>query len=186
MNYQALAIGAALAWAATRLARPSLPPRGFTWPDFLRGCEHHVRDPEQLPEIAKAGFVALAPYVRLIWSITGHAYIRGWYRPTACNAERGGTSRSRHLAGWAVDLNLSSSQTRALIGRLRELGAVDGRGRVINPDRWGAYVRTQLGTARKVGLKIYASGNIHIDLGCPEEARECSPRSRDWLVVDYG
>lgn len=186
MNYAALIVGVGLALAVRRFASDSVPPRGFSWAQFLRGCEHHVADPTQLPELVQSGFVALAPYVRLIWRITGHAYIRGWYRPTRCNSERGGSTRSRHLAGWAVDLNLSTAQTQALIGKLRQLGAVDQRGRVINAHRWGNYVRRELRTQRKVALKIYRSGNIHIDLGCPEAASECSPRRRDWLVVDYG
>jgi len=165
-------------------APPAPGMRPLTLDDYVRGCEAEAPS-GSLDKATLAGFRALTPYVYLIWQVVrGEAHVRGWYRPPACNARRGGASRSRHLAGYAVDMDFTPAQTAALVDKLQSLGAIDSRKRVIAPSRWGDFVRSSLGIDENVGLKIYASGNIHIDIGCPPGTPLCDPRTSDWLVVD--
>lgn len=182
MFWKVLTGGGIFAWLLARSRR--VPPPGFAWADFFRGCEEYAT-PGTVGDLEREGFRRLAPYVRLMWGIHGRAHIRGWWRPPDCNEARRGSPRSRHIAGWAVDMDLTPAQTARLYAKLRQLGVVDERGNVVNRARWGRYVRRTLGINEYVGLKIYRSGNTHIDLGCPPAATGCDPRSRDWVEVEW-
>ncbi len=128
----------------------------------------------------------------LLRSQLGDLEVVGWHRPPRCNERRDGAARSRHVAGWAVDLRTSPDQVQRLVGILLRLGAIDERSRTVTErdsagrraNAWGAYVRRALGWRQGVGLRIYESGSLHIDLGCPPEATAvCDGREDDWLEV---
>ncbi len=138
------------------------------------GDEHRDCIPPYLPAppLALAGYRALTPYLRLVRSIVGDAEVRSWWRPGDCND---GAPRSRHLEGWAIDLRVTHAQTRILRDWIAQTGDT--------ARSWGDYVRSAIGTDRRVGLRIYPSGNLHIDLGCPEASAVCDPRRSDWLDI---
>ena len=75
-----------------------------------------------------------------------------------------------------MDMRLTDAQSSELLWAIDEQGGT--------AEGWGDYVRRTLGISRKVGFKMYSSGNIHVDLGCPEGSPLCSPRRQDWLVID--
>lgn len=174
---------------------PSSSPRGetptfffgHTSPeDFIRGCEGYFDDApaelvfEEAPDYIRAGAYWLSRYVHVIRSIAReNAPIRGWWRPGSCNESRGGADASRHLAGWAVDLDPSSAAYDRVWQFVDSIGGLD------DASRWGDYVRSQTGWTRAVGINFYPRGkHLHIDFGCPEDAPDCSPRRSDWVAVD--
>ena len=158
-------LGAMLAKSKRGEAAVRLPvdPYDCRWDDF----------PEQVPPTVQEGYAALRPYVGLIERLVGPVEITSWWRPPQCNSRVGGAEASRHLEGWAVDMRLRDDQSERLGRQIARVGG--------GAKGWGDYVRREIGTSRKVGFRMYPSGNIHIDLGCPEVSALCRPRSSDWL-----
>ena len=162
------ALGAVLAKSRSSEAAPvRLPvdPYDCRWSDF----------PEQVPPTVREGYLALRPYVNLVERLVGPVEITSWWRPRGCNSRVGGADASRHLEGWAVDMRLRDDQSERLLWQIEMAGGT--------AKAWGDYVRREIATSRKVGFRMYPSGNIHIDLGCPEGSALCSPRSADWLDI---
>ena len=165
-------------------------PQRLTVAEFIAGCESDVPPPQQWPRYVRAGFERMSKYLEVVESVIGRVEILGGWRPGPCNDAREGAERSRHLAGWALDLDLSSEQERAFRRFLVETGAITQSGTPIYRDgrnAWGDLVRRRTGWRGKVGLRQYASGSLHIDLGCPPDAVSlCDPRRSDWVEVLYG
>lgn len=174
-----------------------LNQRLLTPREFCIGCEGYMAsDPEDWPKVVQQGFVWMARYRDTVQSIAGRATVRGGWRPSDCNADREGEGRSRHLCGWALDLEWQNRQVQRDVFRdfLIEIGAIDSDNNPIEfrnasgmtANRWGELVRAKTGWRQGVGLRMYAYGNLHIDLGCPEACGNCDPRRSDWLELQYG
>lgn len=131
--------------------------------------------PQSVPPLVQEGYLALRPYVDLIERLVGNVEISSWWRPPVCNERVGGAEASRHKEGWAVDMRLNGSQSQRLRSQIAAMGN--------KAQTWGDFVRSEIGTSRKVGFRMYPSGNIHIDLGCPQDSLLCSPRRQDWLEI---
>lgn len=173
-----------------------LGQRILTPREFCTGCEGYMDpDPQNWPKVVQQGFVWMARYRDAVQSIAGAAQVRGGWRPADCNADREGEGRSRHLCGWALDLEWVNRQVQRDVFRdfLIQIDTIDEDNNVIEfrnsagmqVNRWGEFIRAKTGWRQGVGLRMYPYGNLHIDLGCPEVCGDCDPRRSDWLELQY-
>lgn len=144
-----------------------LAPWGATLADVFRGCEDCAATAPRIVYVAAA---YVARYLALVRALVGGGDVYGWFRCPECNERRDGSARSRHLGGWAVDLRPANPDVLP-----RMLAGLTAR-------QWGDYVRRETGWPGYVGLRVYPSGSIHLDLGC-HGTPLCDPRRADWLEV---
>lgn len=149
---------------------------GFTLWDVLAGCDDCTVDETVILNAARVAPVAFV--VRMIEGAPPLP-VRGWYRCTECNGRRGGSSRSRHLAGAAVDMD-SRNRDRWLRRAMQvaEFLGIEGS----REQKLAAVMRALSGYEGPIGLIVYRSGAIHVDVGC-RGSSECDGRSRDYVEV---
>lgn len=162
--------------------------RGPRWTlDQLHaGCDDQPRTAP--PPWVKQNADLVWAYYLLVCEIMGaRVPIRGWWRQTRCNAARGGKPSSKHLEGGAIDIDPTPEQLRLLLGALVRSGTIPSEswdGQISRRTPWGDRVRQRIGRDIGVGLIVYSSGAVHIDVGCVEhEGAECTPRRSDWIDV---
>lgn len=154
-------------------------PHKLTAEEFGAGCS--IPAFASWPDDVRLGFVWLGRVRYALDQIMGGSsrVTSGW-RPAACNASRDGEDHSRHLRGWALDLALSRSQRDRLQAWLDSIGAFVGSTRA-RARAVGDAIRRLTGWRGFVGFRIYPSGSLHVDLGCPPGSTECDPRRADWF-----
>lgn len=149
---------------------------GLSWADVTRGCEDCTITNTVLANVPWAGAA-----VWVLRQLSGDPMpIRGWYRCTACNARRAGSSRSRHLAGAAVDVD--PDDVSSTFANLRRWADSSYANPAIS-DQWARLVdliKRILRWPDGLGFIVYRSGAIHIDVGCIGST-ECDDRSADWI-----
>jgi len=167
-----------------------MPPQAYV----STGCEGDVAPIAKQPPPVQQAYREAWAYVRMLQRLVGPGELRGWHRPPDCNRRRDGAPRSRHQGGGAVDVRLTPQQARRLVALLRETGAIDGSRRALyrqtpngRRSTWGDRVRaaTRLAPHRGIGLRIYTTGTVHMDVGCPDGVSVCDPRTDDWIEVLY-
>lgn len=149
-----------------------------------RGCPEA---PYPTPGYVYDNARVLLRYLNFVESLVGTMPERGWWRPPECNARRDGVARSRHLEGAAVDVDPSERQRSALRVQLVQDGTIPDTGWTGEINRrtpWGDRVRHAIGVDTGVGLIVYRSGGLHLDVGClAGGAGLCDPRSLDYIKI---
>lgn len=181
VNLIALGVGVLVGLGA--VAASAGPAHRLTVAEFGAGCV--IPPVAQWPDDVRRGFYWMGRVRAAVDEIVGAPTVvtSGW-RPRACNTDREGQPASRHLRGWAIDLQLVREQRARLVAWLRSIGADRGSSSS-KARKVGDALRRLIGWRGFVGVRIYASGNLHVDLGCHPANDECAPRSADWFENLY-
>ncbi len=170
--------------ALVRSLRKRVAPPSFLREELVRGCE--VAAPGPIPPTVQANALRVLEWRRIVEAVTGPMPVRGWWRPPACNDEREGATRSRHLTGSAIDFDPSSEQRAALKRWLVETGTipnVNWKGTLRERTPAGDVYRQATGRDNGVGFIMYSGGGLHIDVGCGPDDTLCDARRGDYFDI---